>query len=72
MKDMYNVAPVQQTSGYVPLYRQANQQELRMREHIKRHYNMRVTLTLEDPENPVERRTCIKEWMQVVHMIDPS
>ena len=41
-----------------------------MREHVKRHYNMRVTLTLEDPENPVERRTRIKEWIQVVHMID--
>ena len=70
MKDMYTVAPVQQTKGYVPLHRRTSQQELQMREHVKRHYNMCVTLTLEDSVNPVERRTRIKEWMQVVHMID--
>ena len=28
MKDMYTVAPVQQTSGYVPLHRRTSQQEL--------------------------------------------
>ena len=31
---------------------------------------MRVTLTLKDPEDLAERRRCIKEWMQVVYMID--
>ena len=70
MKDMYTVAPVQQTSGYVPLHRRTSQQELRMKEHVKRHYNMRVTLTLTDTEDSVERCTFIKEWMQVVHMVD--
>ena len=41
-----------------------------MKEHVKQHYNMRVTLSLNDPESPTEQRKCIKEWMQVVHMID--
>ena len=67
---MYTVAPVQRTSGYVPLHRQTDQQELQTREHVKWHYNMRVMLTLADPENHVERRLRIKKWMQVVHMID--
>ena len=31
---------------------------------------MRVTLTLTDTEDSVERCTFIKEWMQVVHMVD--
>ena len=37
---------------------------------MKRHYNMRVTLTLNNPDDNVERRTRLKEWMQVIHMID--
>ena len=53
-----------------PLHRRTSQQELRMKEHVKRHYNIRVSLTLTDTEDSVERRTRIKEWMQVVHMID--
>ena len=67
---MYTVAPVQQMSGYVPLHKRTRQQELKLKEHLKRHYNMRVTITLNDPDDNVERRTRLKEWMQVIHMID--
>ena len=70
MTDMYTVAPVQQTSGYVPLHKRTRQQELKLKEHVKKHYNMRVTLTLNDPVDKEERRTRIKEWIQVIHMID--
>ena len=70
MKEMYMEAPAEPTNEYVPLHRRTTAKRMGMREHIKRHYNMRVTLTLRDPDDSVERRQSIKEWMQVVHMID--
>ena len=70
METMYIDATGEERNSYVPLHQRTPAQKLKMREHTKRHYNMRVTLTLKDPEDSAEQRRCIKEWMQVVYMID--
>ena len=70
MNEMYTTALCEATSAFVPLHKRTKTKEFRMKEQIKRHYNMRVMLTLKNPEDSEERRQCIKEWTQVLYMID--
>ena len=50
IEEMYSKAPLQ-NQGFVPLH-QHKRQDVEIKQLLKQHYNMRVTLTLKDPKVP--------------------